>query len=91
MGFELERKARNIVSPGKPYGADNTIFSADCIEVGSFAEVMICLLRLEKGYGVNGKIEEFSNKLGNIWGKSVHMIEPTLAQSLLNEFEELMK
>ena len=91
IGMELENTARNILNPGVPYGADYTIYEAGCIESGTFAEVMICLLRHEKGYKENDKIDSFSEKLANIWAKSLHDIEPEYAQKLLDEFNKLIK
>lgn len=90
IGIKLENIARGIVNPGKPYGADGTIFSADSIEEGTFAEVMICLLRLKKGFAENSDIKEFSDSLGEIWSKSLNLIEPVKAQELMEKFEKLM-
>lgn len=90
IGMALEMKARHILFPGVPYGADNTIFTADNIESGGFTEVMLCLLRVKYGYKNNDTVDGFIEKLGPIFGKSVHDIAPDFAQSLLDEFEKIM-
>ncbi|PNV62226.1 hypothetical protein C0033_08925 [Clostridium sp. chh4-2] len=91
IGMVLENIARNILNPGVPYGADYTIYDASAIESGTFAEVMICLLRHEKGYEDIEEIEDFSKSLADIWGKSLHDIEPEKAQKLLDKFVILIK
>jgi hypothetical protein len=91
IGLTLEMTARSILYPGKPYGADNTIFSADNIESGGFVEAMVCLLRHKYGYECNEKIDAFIKKASGAFGKSVHEMKPEFAQNLLDDFNELIK
>ena len=64
-----------------------TKYSADAIEGGTFAEVMICLL--EDKYKDNRQIEktEFINKCREYLGKSAGEIDNEISDSLINEFE----
>jgi len=91
IGLSLEMIARSVFSPGVVYGADNTIYSADSIESGTFVECIICLLRNKYGYTYNDEIDAYIAKLTPVFGKSLHEFEPALLQSLLDEFKNLMK
>ena len=89
IGLNLEMLARNMIWPGIPYGADNTIFSASEIESNTFVEAMVCLLRKKFGYGNNAEIDRFIEKAAAFFGKSVNKMDPDVAQGLYDEFEEL--
>lgn len=91
IALSLEYTARSILNPGVPYGADNTIYSADSIESGSFAECVVCLLRRKYGYNCNDAIDGYITKLAPVFGKSLHSVDPELIQALLDEFDSLMK
>lgn len=52
---------------------------------------MICLLRDKYGYECNEKIDTFIKRASPFFGKSIHEIEPKVAQDLLDNFNGLIK
>lgn len=85
----LEAEAKHVFSD-KLGGEFNKIYSAEEIAGGTFAEVMICLLRNKRGYYVDDKIDNFSKKLSDIWRKPVIDIGEEKAQLLYDEFHVLI-
>ena len=88
IAIELERIARSkYCSTERPY---TKIYDADSIELGSFVEVMIILLREKTGMENNHTdIEAFVNKCGPYLGKSGNLIPKEIAQKLFNDFKQL--
>jgi len=66
------------------------IYDADAIELGSFAEVMILLLRQKTDFSNEcPEIDEFISKCGKYVGVSGNQIPKETAQALYDEFTSM--
>lgn len=88
IAIQLEGDARIYYGwTDRPF---TTIYDADSIEQGSFAECMIILLREKSKYSCeNDTIDAFVNECGKYIGQPGSTISAETADSLYNEFERL--
>ena len=70
---------------------EETIFYADDIESGTFAEVMLLLLREKTAYKTNDDIKEFSTELKDIFGMKGNNINSEVAEDLYERFKTLIR
>ena len=68
------------------------IYDADCIEQGSFIEVMVSILR-EKTHFENSQVEidEFVESCTPYFGKDGNQIDPETAETLYARFTKLIE
>ena len=88
IGLPLESIARRFYhNTDRPFGK---IYDSDSIEIGSFVEVMVIMLREKTQYSSeDDEIESFVNKCKLYFGKSGHEIPPETASNLFEEFSDL--
>ena len=73
---------------GRPF---DKIFDADAIELGSFAEVMIILVRDKTNFtNTDDKINEFIEDCVPYMGKSAAEIPADKADDLYNQFRQII-
>lgn len=90
IAVPLEFRAQEILNCDS-MGVVGTIFQADSIESGTFAEAMIYLLVEYANRQCSEKNEEFIAKLAPFLGKSLNHMDYTEASELFAEFEALVK
>ena len=68
------------------------IYDADCIEHGSFIEVMVSILREKTNYeNSQEEIDEFIESCAPYFGKDGYQIDSETAEALYIKFTELIK
>lgn len=89
IAFPLEGKAREVMGLiDRPVG---TIFDADSIETGTFAEVMILLLRKKWGYLDSEEVDAFVSGCAPYIQKYASEIPEEKTRSLYHRFKELFE
>lgn len=89
IAIRLELQARSLLGYNdRPVG---TIFDADAIECGNFAEVMILLLRIKSSYRSDNSIDAFAKMCATYIGANGLDLDETIAVSLYQEFCDLFK
>ena len=88
IALDLETIAKRNM---KLNNIEETIFYADNIESGTFAEVMLLLLREKTAYKTNDGIKEFSIELKDILGMKGNDINSEVAEELYERFKTLIR
>lgn len=89
IAMRLEFFARRFYRcTDRPYGK---IYDSDSIEMGTFVEVMIIMVRQKIDFSCeNDDVEQFVDRCAPYFSKSGHDIEPEIANELFDEFFTLM-
>ena len=89
IAIQLEIQAKSLL--GYDDQPINTIFDADAIECGNFAEVMILLLRIKSSYRSDNSIDAFAKMCAPYIGAKGLDLDETIAVSLYQEFCDFYK